>query len=200
MKSSPPPLPTGFEPPVGAPQRRSFLASLGALIAGGLATLAPLGAGLAAFVTPLFRKNASQEIRVALLEQVPDDGLPHYFPVIAERRDAWTRYPQQRIGAVYLVREPGAQTPLALTAICPHAGCFIGYASGDDHFRCPCHTSVFRLDGARSRGDQEVAPRDMDRLKVVPKKATTPDGSQVIEVWVEYVNFETGRKEAAPIA
>ncbi len=139
-------------------------------------------------------------MRVALLDQVPDDGVPRYFSVIADREDAWNRYPARRVGAVYLVRTRGAKTPVAFTAKCPHAGCFIGYTPGEDHFQCPCHTSAFKLDGQRVHGDKEVAPRDMDELKVELREASTKDGPAIAEVWVEFVDYETGRKERIPSA
>ena len=141
-----------------ADPRRSFLA----ILTGALATVPPLAAGVASFLTPLFRKRETAKVRVALLDQIPDDGMPRYFPVVADREDAWNRYPGQRIGAVYLVRQSGETTPTAFSAKCPHAGCFIGYESGQIHFQCPCHTSAFNLDGSRVNGDAEVSPRDMD--------------------------------------
>ncbi len=153
-------------PPAPPENRRSFFTVAGAVVAGGIAFLTPLAAGVATFFTPLFRTRGSAKVRVALLEQVPDDGVPRYFSVIADREDAWNRYPSRRLGAVYLVRAQGAEKPTAFTAKCPHAGCFIGYTPGDDHFRCPCHTSEFKLDGTRVHGDAEVAPRGMDELKV----------------------------------
>jgi Rieske Fe-S protein len=204
--------------------RRSFVAAVAAIVTGGLAALAPVGAGLATFFSPLFRRSKPAQVRVALLDQVPDDGLPRFFPVLADRVDAWNRQPAQRIGAVYLVREKGAKEPVAFTAKCPHAGCFIGYTAGEDAFKCPCHTSSFKLDGTRLRGDAEVSPRDMDKLKVelrgpadagesaggglrmrrrrrrgrgAPDAPDDDDDNSVdvIEVWVEFVDFETGRKE-----
>ena len=174
--------------------RRSFLA----VVTGALAMLVPLGAGIASFLTPLFRKSKSPQVRIALLSQVPDDGLPRYFPVVADREDAWNRYPQQRIGAVYLVREVGEKIPTAFTAKCPHAGCFIGYSFGDAHFNCPCHTSAFNLDGTRVRGDEEVSPRDMDKLPVELKDLELKDGQTATEVFVEFIDFQTGHKEQHP--
>jgi menaquinol-cytochrome c reductase iron-sulfur subunit len=182
--------------------------------------LVPLTSGLVVFLSPLWRKTKSPQVRVALLSQVPEDGTPHFFPVSADRTDAWNRYPQQRIGGVYLLREKNqdqnksGQKPIALTAKCPHAGCFIGYAPGADAFRCPCHTSTFHLDGARVHGDAEVSPRDMDRLPVELRPvgtelsravdsneaiqvASTADLSNVrdAEIWVEYIEFQTGHKQ-----
>ncbi len=176
------------------PSRRSFVTVVAALATGAVATLTPLAAGLASFFSPLRRKAAPATVRVALLDQVADDGVPRAFPVLADRVDAWNRYPAQRIGAVYLVRQPGEAAPVAFTAKCPHAGCFIGYTPGEDAFKCPCHTSAFNLDGTRVRGDAEVSPRDMDALKVDVRSVPAGEGT-IDEVWVEFVDFQTGHKE-----
>jgi menaquinol-cytochrome c reductase iron-sulfur subunit len=178
--------------------RRSFLAASLAILAGAVAVLTPIGVGIASFLTPLFRKGSSSKVRVALLDQVPDDGRPRYFPVVADREDAWTRYPAQRVGAVYLIRQSGEEKPTAFTAKCPHAGCFIGYTPGEDLFKCPCHTSSFKLDGTRARGDAEVSPRDMDVLPVEIKTVKTADGQELAEVWVEFIDYQTGHKERIP--
>lgn len=178
--------------------RRSFVAKMAAIMTGGTALLVPLMSGLVVFLNPLWRKAKSPKVRVALLSQVPADGVPRYFPVLADRNDAWNRYPQQRIGAVYLLQERGqqerGQPPTAFAAKCPHAGCFIGYTPGSEVFQCPCHTSAFHLDGTRVHGDAEVSPRDMDRLPVELK----PVGVGVeedVEIWVEYIEFQTGHKQ-----
>ena len=189
--ANPPEQQPGSNPPEN---RRSFFAVFAALLTGAIATLTPLAAGLVTFVSPLFRKSKSAQVRIGLLTQVPADGMPRYFPVIADREDAWNRYPKQRVGAVYLVRNSEGEDPIAFTAKCPHAGCQIGYQSGSDLFQCPCHTSAFKLDGTRSRGDEEVAPRDMDRLPVELREIELEDGGTITEVWVEYIDFQTGHK------
>ncbi len=180
--------------------RRTFVAALVAIVAGTIALLTPLVAGIVTFLSPLSKKSSSSKVRVALLDQVPADGVPRAFPVITDRIDAWNRYPEQRIGSVYLVRNPGEDKPTAFTAKCPHAGCFIGFTPGDDLFRCPCHTSAFKLDGVRAHGDAEVSPRDMDRLPVELVEVAANDGTKVSEVWIEFIDFQTGHKEAIPTA
>lgn len=180
--------------------RRRFFAVATTVVAGAFAVLTPVAVGVATFFSPLFRRQRSPQVRVALLSQTPDDGLPRCFPVSFDREDAWNRYPQQRVGAVYLVRQPGADQPIALTAKCPHAGCFVGYTRGDDHFQCPCHTSAFNLDGSRVHGDAEVAPRGMDHLPVELRKVRGSKGETATEVWVEFIDFLTGRKEQIPSA
>lgn len=175
--------------------RRSFIAAIAAIVTGAVAVLTPLAAGVATFLSPLFRNQKSPTVRIALLSQVPDDGMPRYFPVVTDRVDAWNRYPHQRVGAVYLVRQPGEAMPTAFSAKCPHAGCFIGYTAGDDEFKCPCHTSSFNLDGSRVNGDEEVAPRGMDHLPVEVREIDLGDTELAAEVWVEFINFQTGHKE-----
>src|SRR6476659_9397764 len=67
-----------------AVDRRTFFKKIGALVAGGIAVLVPLGAGLATFLSPLLRKRAggtAEFIKVTTLEALKDDGLPHRFAV-----------------------------------------------------------------------------------------------------------------------
>ncbi|MGI9428946.1 MAG: ubiquinol-cytochrome c reductase iron-sulfur subunit [Bythopirellula sp.] len=174
-----------------AADRRSFFA----ILTGGLAMLAPIGAGVWAFLSPLFRKADSPQVRVALLEQVPDDGKPYFFPVVTDRQDAWTHYQAQKVGAVYLMRQPGEEQLVAFTAKCPHAGCAVGYSVEEEKFKCPCHTSAFNLDGSRVNGDDEVAPRDMDTLAVELNPIDVGDGQSVTEVLVTFVDYKTGHSE-----
>ena len=178
--------------------RRTFITATLAVVTGAFAALTPLAIGVVSYLSPLFRKSKSPEVRVALLSQVPDDGKPRYFPVSVDRTDAWNRYPQQKVGAVYAVRHQGEDLPTIFTAKCPHAGCFVGYAEGDTTFKCPCHTSSFNLDGSRVRGDDEVSPRDMDRLPVSLKEISTSGGEKVTEVWIEFIDFQTGHAEQVP--
>lgn len=178
--------------------RRTFLEVIATITAGALVILTPLLAGVVTFLSPLFKKNSTKQVRVALLSQIPDDGIPRNFPVVAEHVDAWAKYPKQRIGSVYLVRQPGDTKPTAFSSKCPHAGCFIGYKTGDNLFRCPCHTSSFNLDGTRQRGDAEVSPRDMDRLPVELRTLAAVQQSEDTEVWIDFIDFQTGHKEAIP--
>jgi Rieske Fe-S protein len=165
------------------------LAAVAATIIGTFAGLVPFAAGLATFLDPLFRRkkaggegNARQPIRVASLAALPSDGTPVQIPVMADLTDAWNREPNQPIGAVYLSRQ-GAQVT-CFNAICPHAGCFVGYSAERKVFQCPCHTSSFKLDGERIM--PSPSPRNMDELAVDPEKLKAG------EVWVQFVNYYPG--------
>jgi Rieske Fe-S protein len=165
-------------------ERRGFMAQALAIVCGGLSLLVPLGAGLVVFFDPLRRGGAlGRMIPVAPLDAVPDDGIPHEFPVVAERVDAWNRS-MEPIGAVYLRRKAGEKGIECLTATCPHAGCFIGYDAQTNTFKCPCHNSQFALDGGII--EPSPSPRPMDSLDCQVQDA---------QVLVKFENFYSGRTE-----
>jgi Rieske Fe-S protein len=182
--------PTPAQPPREAVQnpatqeRRGFLTRAGALVAGGIAGLVPTVAGLAVFFDPLRRNGQTGKfIRVATLEAVPDDGIPHEFPVIAQHVDAWN-YSHEPVGAVYLRREKGQQTLECLSATCPHAGCFVAFDMQSNIFRCPCHNSTFQADGQTI--EPSPSPRPLDTLDCKVNKQ---------EILVKFENFYTGKSE-----
>jgi thiosulfate dehydrogenase [quinone] large subunit len=64
-----------------------------------------------------------------------------------------------------IIVQPSAGSFLAYDAVCPHAGCTVGYYAANDVFVCPCHGSEFRVStGAVLNGP---APRGLAPLKVV---------------------------------
>lgn len=52
----------------------------------------------------------------------------------------------------------------AQSAVCSHLGCLVRWQEEEAIFACPCHGSVFSVDGSRVEGP---APRDLDRISVV---------------------------------
>lgn len=172
------------------PERRGFLVRLGALLAGALGALVPLGAGLATFFDPVRRKSAAGGfVKVAMLHALPEDGAPRRFPVIADRADAWNKFPAVPVGAVYLRRVAGKVE--ALSVECPHAGCAVEFRAGANAFLCPCHDSAFRLDGSLA-DRRSPSPRGMDALEVEVRGGA--------EVWVKFQKFEAGKAHKVPLA
>jgi Rieske Fe-S protein len=168
--------------------RRSFLAEVLAVVIGGIVAVFPFASGLIVFLDPILRRRSAEggEVpfrRVASLGALPVDGTPVQAPVIADLEDAWNREVNQPVGAVYLIRK--GNEVIAYNAICPHAGCFVGYAADRKCFQCPCHTSSFQLDGTRI-GANSPAPRDMDPLEV------KVEGDNVL---VQFKNFYPGKEE-----
>jgi Rieske Fe-S protein len=173
------------------PSRRDFIAGIFASLIGSVLGLVPLGAGLVVLLDPL-RRRASDTgaVRVASLEAVPADGVPRKFPVLATRVDAWNKYSQVPIGAVYLRRTPEGKL-LALNVVCPHAGCFVDFQAESSHFHCPCHNSTFAVTG-KIDDPTSPAPRGMDTLE-----AEVRNGK---DIWVKFENFQAGRAEKVPVA
>jgi menaquinol-cytochrome c reductase iron-sulfur subunit len=168
--------------------RRTFFARAAAIVIGAVITIFPFAAGLFFFADPLRRGGAARGfIKVATLDSVPDDGVPHVFTVVANRTDAWTYFPSEPIGAVFMRRATGGAKLEVLQTTCPHAGCMLDYSSAGNDFKCPCHNSAFQLDGALAYGP---SPRPMDSLAYEIR-----DNRGVKEVWVKFENFYTGVAE-----
>lgn len=167
-------------------RRRGFLCGLVAIGA----MLVPAVTGLIAFLNPLRQKGATGRfVRLTMLDALPEDGTPQRVAVVAERTDAWTRFPPEPIGAVFLRRIGDEVT--ALQVICPHAGCSIGFSETPEggRFACPCHQATFNLDGVRVEADS-FSPRNMDSLEVEVRNGD--------EVWVNYQTFVTGTAGKIP--
>ncbi len=163
-------------------QRRDFLTRSSAVIIGAIVGIIPAVSGLLVFLDPLRRKNKSSEgtIRVTSLRALPSDGKPYKFPVIANRTDAWNKFPEVPVGAVYL-RRTGDKVE-ALNVVCPHAGCFVDFIPSRACFLCPCHNSTFALDG-KVNDQKSPSPRALDSLPVEIRGE---------EVFVRFQNFRSG--------
>lgn len=171
--------------------RRGFLKKTMALLLGGISLLAPLAAGVMVLLDPLRRKGAATAgIKVTTLDALPDDGVPRRFAVIADKTDAWNKFKDVPIGAVYL-RRTGDGKVTALNVVCPHAGCFVDFLADDQRFHCPCHKSSFAADGTIA-DPKSPSPRPLDSLAV---KVDDAGG-----VWVTFQNFEAGRRDKVPVA
>lgn len=189
----PPKKPSRLPPPAGSappePPRRGFLYQAFTLFIGGLVGIVPLAAGVWTFFSPLLGKKkgaAGKLLRIANLDEVGEE--PKAFAVVAEKHDAWTTFAAERIGAVFLRRLPGGNKVQGFSAICPHAGCFVGFKSEAHEFVCPCHTSAFSIDGQRA--PDCPSPRDLDPIECVVQ---TADGKQ--EVFIKYVEYYPGLAE-----
>ena len=109
------------------PSRRGFFKEAATILVGGVLGLVPVLAGLAVFLDPLRRKvEKSGAILITTLDSLPGDGVPRKFPVLANRTDAWNKFVQVPIGAVYL-RRTSANTLQALNVVCPHLGCSVEF-------------------------------------------------------------------------
>jgi menaquinol-cytochrome c reductase iron-sulfur subunit len=191
-------LPTTDEPEAGPghcvvvldeqAKRRNVVYAILATIIGGIVGLFPFLSGLAFFLDPALKTRKAGKAsaiplrRVANIDGIPDDGTPIQVPVIADLKDIWTVEANQPIGAVYLRKNEKGDVE-CFNAICPHAGCFVGYSAELKIFQCPCHTSSFTKDGARIL--PSPSPRDMDKLDVKVEGA---------DVNVAFANYYPGKE------
>jgi len=173
-------------------ERREFLSKAVSIVTGGVIVAVPVAAGLGTLLAPLGAGGqGGLKLRLAEVADLPDDGSPKRFDVIAERNDAWTKYPKKAIGSVWL-RKLAEDKVVAFNTSCPHLGCSVDFDSTGGQFSCPCHASSFDLKGERL--GKSVSPRGMDSLDVDQEKLTA-DG----EVWVTFVNFRTKVAEKVPV-
>ena len=170
--------------------RRGFIANAIALVVGTATMMVPAAVGVVAFLNPLRQRGqAGKPFRLTSLDVLPADGTPRKFPIIADRIDAWNRFPNEPIGAVFL-RRTGEKSVEAIQVICPHAGCTLQFeaAAAGGKFFCPCHGASFDLAGKRLDATS-ASPRDLDTLDVEIRDGSA--GSSA-EVWVKFQDFQTG--------
>lgn len=75
-------------------------------------------------------------------------------------------------GRFFIVRLEGGL--LAMYQRCPHLGCAVPWVEAENQFHCPCHGSLYNLEGVVTGGP---APRPMDLFPI-----TIENGD---EVWVD---------------
>ena len=127
---------------------------------------------------------------ITSLDALPADGTPQKFAIMADRVDAWTKFPNAPVGAIYL-RRTGEKTVEAINVVCPHAGCFVDFRFSNKDFYCPCHNSAFGLDG-KITDPRSPSPRGLDTLETEIRNEK--------EVWVLFQNFQTGNAQKIPVA
>jgi quinol---cytochrome c reductase iron-sulfur subunit, bacillus type len=183
--SDPDPSNPPLDPPV---ERREFLKSAACAMLGGCAILGPIAAGVTVLVHPLRLKGPPIETKLTTLDALPVGSPPKLFQIITERRDAWTEFPAQAIGAVFLLRKSETEV-VAFNASCPHLGCAVEFREEKHSFYCPCHDSSFSQNG--DVVGNSPSRRGLDTLEVELRGR---------DVWVKFFNFKPGIAEKEPVA
>jgi menaquinol-cytochrome c reductase iron-sulfur subunit len=140
------------------------------------------------------KKDANGFIRLDVTRSaVPADGTPVSVAVRDDITDAWNFFRDVPVGSIWL-RRLGDQV-IAFSSVCPHLGCAVSYRRAEGDFYCPCHTSVFTLDGKKNN---VIPPRDLDTLELVTRTEGQDDPAGE-ELWVKYQNFRRATSEKIPI-
>lgn len=163
--------------------RRAYLQLLGILgLGSGLAASVVVPA-LEAFAFPLraSAENVSGKfVKVGRLTRLQTNS-PLKLDVTSERVDAWNRFSETKIGSVWVVRRPNRLA--VFSSVCPHLGCAVDFDAASEKFKCPCHASVFSLDGEVLAGP---APRALDELDA---------RVEADDLFVRYERFQVGIRE-----
>lgn len=159
--------------------RRKFLKVATCAIGGGVG-LAVAGPALTLLAGPAGKVTVTTPttpLDLGLAEQFRTGDPPRKVDIVAPViKDAWTSARNVILGAAW-VRRTAPDQLLALSAVCPHLGCGIGWEPIAGNFLCPCHDSRFSLDGAKLTGPSE---RGMDTLPLEVK-----DGRLQL-TWIRY--------------
>lgn len=168
--------------------RRQFLQQIACFGLGGCALMGPVVAGAVVVAHPLIeRRDSGLLVRLAGVDDLPVDGAPQLYQVLAEPTEAWLKFSRRSIGSVFLMRTAPDQVR-AFNASCPHVSGPITWREDTGDFYCPLHESRFAPDGARLAADSP-SPRDLDSLDVELRGR---------EVWVRFQNFTPNTAEKKP--
>jgi menaquinol-cytochrome c reductase iron-sulfur subunit len=157
-------------------------------------------------IDPRNRPNPPSDfrpVRGVRLSQVGDN--PVQGIIRAVRHDAWTLYPNDVIGRVWIRRvKPGTDKDCfeVFSTVCPHLGCAINSntdQAANPGFTCPCHDGRFTPDGDRKPnvpGYDNPAPRGMDTLEFdVARDPDLRDENNRDLLMVKYETFEAANPE-----
>lgn len=179
---------TPKSPPEAPIERREFLKAAACTVLGGCSLAAPIAAGVAVVTAPLRGKAPVVEVNLATLDALPIGGAPQLFQIVADHRDAWTQFPKQAVGSVFLMRTGEAQV-VAFQSACPHLGCAVEFREEQKGFYCPCHDSTFAKTGEVVGKSPSL--RGLDTLTVEVRGR---------EVWVKFQNFKAGIREKVAVS
>ena len=189
VRPRPMPEPESQTTPPDAPiERREFLKAAACTVLGGACFAAPIVAGVAVITAPLRQKGPPVEVKLATLDALPIGGAPKLFQVITDRRDAWTQFPKQAVGSVFLLRTSDTKI-VAFHSSCPHLGCAVEFHEDMSGFYCPCHDSTFAKDGAVVGTSPSL--RSLDTLEVEVRGR---------DVWVRFQSFKAGIREKVAVS
>ena len=131
------------------------------------------------FIGLSFRQKKTQWVKVGGISSLAaDQPVNMKFPLRTE--DAYIR--ETVTQDVWVIKHSSSEVTV-FSPICPHLGCHYDWDPGTKEFVCPCHGSIYSIDGKVLGGP---APRSLDTLPVRLEKG---------ELFVEWEQFKVGIPE-----
>lgn len=127
--------------------------------------------------------KAGEFIQVADVASLPI-GQPFGLTFVEETQDAYNY--EMVPHSVYAVKHSETDVTV-FSPVCPHLGCQVFFDRQKNDFVCPCHGSIFTVDGARIAGP---APRGLDSLPTKISKGA---------LYVQWVQYKPGISEKTPV-
>ncbi|HET6490393.1 MAG TPA: ubiquinol-cytochrome c reductase iron-sulfur subunit [Syntrophales bacterium] len=134
-------------------------------------------------VGPVFRKIVPGWMKIGSMAALPL-GQPAHMTSVDVQTDAYIRESVTR--HIWAIRKSDTEVTV-FSPICPHLGCHFDWNPSTKHFECPCHGSVYSLDGKVLGGP---APRPLDTL---------PTKIENGELYAEWMQFKSGTAEKIPV-
>ncbi len=122
----------------------------------GLALSIPL---IGYVISPAFRRQARDWVEAGTVDGLKS-GVPQEQTYRVTLQDGWMKTTATK--SIWAVRQSEGEVTV-FAPLCTHLGCGYHWDSDDLTFKCPCHNSIFSVDGKVIAGP---APWPLDRLPV----------------------------------
>jgi menaquinol-cytochrome c reductase iron-sulfur subunit len=153
--------------------RRSFYSAVIAGL-GGIMTAALAAPAAAYLLLKPKSQNKADFIPAADLSTLTP-GKPEEVVFHRTRTDGWRVINEK--STAWVVKETDDKV-VAFTPTCTHLGCAYHWDEQAKNFLCPCHTSVFSIDGKVLSGP---APRPLDRYVTKIDQGKVLIGSEIVK-------------------
>ncbi len=122
-------------------------------------------------------------VRVADVSTIPV-GEPYGLSFVETAQDAYNF--AQVPHSVYAMKNSDTDI-VVYSPVCPHLGCQVFFDREKKEYVCPCHGSIFALNGARVTGP---TPRGLD---ILPSKIESG------ALFVQWVQYQPGVSQKTPV-
>jgi Rieske Fe-S protein len=155
--------------------RRTFFKTLSIVFSGFIAVSMSIPM-IETLAGNIIKKKSRSYSKVTAIDSIPQNE-PVEPSLILIEEDAFIR--NTKVHEVWVIKKSD-DTINVFSPICPHLGCRYNWDSSRKLFICPCHHSVFNIDGNVVSGP---SPRPLDTL---PKKVRNKD------LYVMWERFKPG--------